>query len=490
MNNQPSSRFQSRPTSSGFTLVNLLLVLAVISVLSAAIFGTYKLVNHSAQDHTAVQSIRTLSRTVAQTYGQSGTYTGVTSAKLIQNDLAPQNLIRHGQLINSWGGQITVAPQAGTNNEAYQISLAGIPTSACISLTSQLKKEFSSIDINGSQVASAGFWPDIGTLTNVCAASNSNTIALNSYPLGSTTTGEVALGPNAGNAPPAPVLAPPTNGVTAVAGVTPVAPTAIAAPVYASFAPPMSHSPAPGLAPVSVSAPPGGGGSAIPPNTPGASCVPGSTSSSTDSTQTGTQTLTCLQAGYPSTYTGSVNQSRTRTQTITNTDNTTCATPWSAPVTTTSSNTTYSAWSAWATVPGGDTCIPPTLVASDASTTATCVMTGDYGSTQPAVNGTTSCRQMGAFHYYNWWGGVFSVPLVSSDPTHYSVTWAGCASVSGAYGEICSTPQFFGNGLTAMGSMSASAYVVFKPTGQIQTITFTARMMICGYSMGYGPVCN
>lgn len=335
----------------GFTLLEIMLTLGAIAVLTAGGIATYQ--NLSARSHTqeATQQVRTLSNMLMQTWGQSGSFASLSGASIVQNKAVPEGIsISKGQMENPFGGSILLSPTV--DNTAFVMTLDNVPNDACASMPGQLGREFSSVSVNGTQVYAPGMKIDVGTIAKMCGLGK-NTLTLQGNPVSPPNFGEVALLPDHGNPAKSPIV-PTTKGSSAVASVSPI--TALTA--QSSGLPSKLQSPTVSLVKTasvsveSISSPPTSPttafpGTVLPPRT----CFPSNVATPVSSTIYDTQTLGC-----PEGDTGSIDQQKTATQTVTTTTLTTCQSPWSAPFVTTTKNTTQTAWSAWATT--SNTCSP------------------------------------------------------------------------------------------------------------------------------------
>ena len=337
----------------GFTLIELMITLGVISVLSAGTYVGYRIYQTREQTNTAVQSSRTLATTLMQTYGRTGSFANLSTQDIIHGKLFPANLSVSNQTLQSpWGGSVAVAP--AVSNEAYALTWGQVPSGICSNMVSQLNRNFAEIQINGQVVennqSSLKTPLNISSMTQLCR-SNHNTVVLTSEPVSAPTTGEKPLPVDHG-AVIQPVITPSTKGITSVAMVSPVTnllpntqnlPTVLKAPtigssVVSAMSVVSQNTTISTLPPVT----------ALPPQT----CFPSTVVTPVYTTQYNYQNQAC-----PSGYSGSIRQQQTRIQTVTTTTVTSCSTPWSTPNITNTPVTTYSAWSGWSTI--STACVPP-----------------------------------------------------------------------------------------------------------------------------------
>ena len=408
----------------GFTLIELMITLGVISALSAGTYVGYRIYQTREQTNTAVQSSRTLATTLMSTYGKTGSFANLSTQDIIHGKLSPSNLPVSNQALKSpWGGSVTVSP--AVSNEAYAITWGQVPSGTCVNMASQLNRDFSAIQING-QVATKNQTPlNIHQISQLCQ-SNNNTVVLTSEPVSGPSTNEKPLPADHG-AVIQPILTPTTKGIASVSTINPVTnllpntqnlPTVLQAPTTGSKV----------VSTVSVvsnslisSTPPT---TALPPQT----CFPSTVSTPTYSTESNSQTQAC-----PSGYSGSITQQQTRTKTVTTTTVTSCATPWSTPTVTNTPVTTYSTWSNWVDV--SNTCGLNCVVPSPQTQQISCPA-GDTGSiTQQR---TASCPSTTGSPVWGGWVDVSNTCVAQPTGSCYTPTQTGFeAGYHG--GGICNT---------------------------------------------------
>lgn len=333
----------------GFTLLEILIALGAISVLSAGTFAGYQVIHSRSQVTETVQSVRDLSNNLMQTYGNAGSFNGVSSASIAEHGMAPGMTVEGDQLKTPWGGTVDVE---NLNNQAFSVTLNGVPSYACANVASQLSRNFVQVSVNGTVVkdSTAGTGMDVGLASKICGIGDKNALALISQTVAQPDFGEVPLPSDHGAVPKLPVTVPATLGaqsVAPVAAVQLVMPTTQAMP-SALKAPSVSSAVGGGSVSVAVGSAP----TTPMPAFPGAaSCIPSQTNSPATSTEYNTQTIGC-QAG----YTGQIQQQQSRTKTVTTTTTVSCPTVSSTPVTSTTQSTSYGPYTAWADT--SNTCSP------------------------------------------------------------------------------------------------------------------------------------
>jgi len=203
-------------TQRGFTLLEIMLVLGAISALTAGGFYVAKRTTSQEKAQTAVQTARTLSNVLAQSWGQSGSFAGIDSSAVAQQ--APQFAhSKNGALVNGWNGPIDFS--ATPDGTAYAMTFDDVPSDACVSMSTQLARAFATVAVNNTAIPS----PDPTTVAKLCGASDQNAVTLTSFPVAPHDYGEVPLPPDHGAPPKIPTPAPATLGAHSVSAVSPVA---------------------------------------------------------------------------------------------------------------------------------------------------------------------------------------------------------------------------------------------------------------------------
>lgn len=134
----------------GFTLIELSIVIAIglLLILVGLKFGPTLMRGTRVQSET--QNVGMLVSQVRNLY--RGRYANLTTAQVIQYNLAPTDLVNGNALAGNWGA-ITLAPSAlngAAANTALQVTLANIPQPDCIQLAPALLGTADELDVGGN----------------------------------------------------------------------------------------------------------------------------------------------------------------------------------------------------------------------------------------------------------------------------------------------------------------------------------------------------
>lgn len=146
-------------------LVLALAASGVILVLRNMASGTNNL-------STAMAEVSTISGNVPPDLGGVANTGSITTAMVVRDKDAPSNMVSGTSLVDPWGGQVTVTPDASPG--LFDINLAAVPDSACSKLVDG-EGGFKTATINGSTVSTP---IDAATVSQDCqSGSNSVTFA-------------------------------------------------------------------------------------------------------------------------------------------------------------------------------------------------------------------------------------------------------------------------------------------------------------------------
>lgn len=191
--------FKMKKNIKGYTLLELMLVLGVITLLVIAIYTAYakKATSEAVKNQTAYLSSLTnsineafIASKVDVTSTATEGYSKLTNTSAISANLVPTSLVNGASTIkNIFGGNITLSSTTITNVTgtlpAYSISLTNIPSAACTLLTTtDYANSMQEVWVGTVRVKTAGTsQTNISTATTACAAATSSTVEFRNFKL-------------------------------------------------------------------------------------------------------------------------------------------------------------------------------------------------------------------------------------------------------------------------------------------------------------------
>ena len=139
-------KFQHFRRRSGFTLIEILLTLGIISVLVIAAFVIYPKVKASLEARTEAQNLGVIEEGLRNIY-QQGNYGGLmagTPGAAINTFVFPASMFKNGHVRNVWNSGV-VAGEWSTSQ--YYIDYIGVSTDACMKFVLQTRKDWDYIAV-------------------------------------------------------------------------------------------------------------------------------------------------------------------------------------------------------------------------------------------------------------------------------------------------------------------------------------------------------
>lgn len=163
--------FKSNKQAKGFSLLELMLVLAAIVVLGAIVFQQYNKFRVGQQATSEAQNLAAAATGVKGLYTR-GDYTSLNAEVAAKAKFFPDSMVSGSTIQNQWGGNVllgrmttteavgngvaitpgTGAPTPGSANRFFGISYAAVPSDVCIRLAGAANATFDKIIIDGVQV--------------------------------------------------------------------------------------------------------------------------------------------------------------------------------------------------------------------------------------------------------------------------------------------------------------------------------------------------
>lgn len=164
----------------GLTLVELLIAVVVGATLLFGAFFVYNKIQGSNAASDAARNLTTIMADAQSKFKPQGNFTGVDAQTLIDLDIPPQSMISGSNMINGWGGSVTVTSASvgsGTDN-AIELTYAGVDPAYCSNFVQASSGSADVIEVGGTEVKSlSGSLNVAGTngLSSACANADDTT---------------------------------------------------------------------------------------------------------------------------------------------------------------------------------------------------------------------------------------------------------------------------------------------------------------------------
>lgn len=141
--------------SKGFSLIELLLVLAIVAALAVAAFVVYPRVQAGRNAAFEAQILTSVQATARALFTR-GDYRSIYGTQETRALLFPEHMFVGGVLQNQWGGGAAIGPSTHEGNDAgavsralyFRIVYSQVPTDVCIRLAGAVSNHFGAIRIN------------------------------------------------------------------------------------------------------------------------------------------------------------------------------------------------------------------------------------------------------------------------------------------------------------------------------------------------------
>ena len=163
----------------GFTLVEIMLVVGLISLMSSVIYLKYKAYYLAAATTHQVQDLNFISNKINNAYQGSTSVASLNNTLAIASTLVPQDIKQPPNISNRYGGTLVLLGTTVAGSPAYEIDVNGITSEQCSALAgSDYAYNVDEVWVNGvlqkatgAQMTSANY----AAIASACAISTSIT---------------------------------------------------------------------------------------------------------------------------------------------------------------------------------------------------------------------------------------------------------------------------------------------------------------------------
>jgi prepilin-type N-terminal cleavage/methylation domain-containing protein len=150
-------KFLTTTRQSGFTLIEILLVIGIIAILAIAAFVIYPQVQTSSRANTEQSNITSISAGIKNLYGTTHDYATLNNGVANLSGVIPPtmnggNATSTATLVSAWSGAVTIsgsdaagAASTAVGTRQFRILYGAMPAGVCIKLIPGMVQNFKTI---------------------------------------------------------------------------------------------------------------------------------------------------------------------------------------------------------------------------------------------------------------------------------------------------------------------------------------------------------
>ena len=173
---QKLKQLQAKKQQRGLSLLETMLVIAIIALFAGAVLYLYLSVKSDQEVQQETTNLTKIIGKVESAYKNSSDFGSADTTKLtafIANSKGFENVKQANEMVNTWGGKITVEPKTG---RLYSIVYKNVPNAECITLSSNVAGQLKAFKINGTDAKTPTTAFDPLTAEANCNQNNANTL--------------------------------------------------------------------------------------------------------------------------------------------------------------------------------------------------------------------------------------------------------------------------------------------------------------------------
>ncbi|HFP5796113.1 TPA: type 4 pilus major pilin [Escherichia coli] len=127
-------KINNKKEEKGLSLIESAMVLALAATVTAGVMFYYQAASDSNKTQAAISEVMSATSAINGLYIGQSNYNGLTASVLKNSSAIPENYKKGDEIMNPFGGKLTVGAATGTTAFGYRLTLDKLPKSACISL--------------------------------------------------------------------------------------------------------------------------------------------------------------------------------------------------------------------------------------------------------------------------------------------------------------------------------------------------------------------
>lgn len=146
-------------------------ILIGLTILASILYGIFS--GFSKSNVSSMEQDLVLLRMQTQQFYFGTNYNNLNNETAIKAGIVPKALIKGENLVNPWGGDVTLSSNSA--NSTFTLEIDNIPKDACVQLLRFQPESWDSVSVNGADVDAN----DVATIPDACSQT-ANTLSFTS----------------------------------------------------------------------------------------------------------------------------------------------------------------------------------------------------------------------------------------------------------------------------------------------------------------------